>query len=420
MRPDGAVVVREGRSAPSCSRGCGRPSRSTGRGRAAVAPRGARAPARAGRTRGSGPCSRRRRRRVGRPRRARWRPRPSGRRSARGTPCGAGGRARGARRRGPRRRSAPRATRRRARRRRRRPAPPPARSAGGRGARRGRRSRPRVLPALVDEAVRRRRGVLDEAVAVRVARAGEPAERAVDRRQERVDRGARHAGPGERRDEQHEERRRVGRAVVDGAVPEEGDRRAAPAQLVEDAPRLLVRPGHVRRALQLREGLRRRERERGIGGQRHQGGDDRVAPEERHEPRRAGRDHGLRAERVVVDAQRVDVLDRPRAGEHERVVVAGHAQRASRPGRLRAARGGARDRALLRLPAHAEREPEPRARGELHVPDRDGEARGGVDPDAAAVVHVEEAADGHARGGEARSRPARGRPALARPWRCPP
>ena len=97
-----------------------------------------------------------------------------------------------------------------------------------------------VLPPLVHQSVRRGALVLDEAVAVPVAVGSHPVERAIDVGQQRFEVGQRGAPPSQLAHEHDEERRRVGRAVVDGVGAGHPGGRQTGADLVEDAPGLLL------------------------------------------------------------------------------------------------------------------------------------------------------------------------------------
>jgi hypothetical protein len=85
-------------------------------------------------------------------------------------------------------------------------------------------------------------------------------------------------------------------------------RRVAEPHLVEDAPGLLVGAGVDLLALEAGEGLEDAEGEVGVDDQRHPRGDERVAPEQRHEPRRPCGDDDPVGVVGVEDAQGPEVL----------------------------------------------------------------------------------------------------------------
>ncbi len=78
----------------------------------------------------------------------------------------------------------------------------------------------RVLPPLVAEAVVAGAQVLDVAVVVAVAEVVDPRERAIGRREQRVDIVAPVAPTLQLAEQHHEQRRRVDTAVVDAAAAE--------------------------------------------------------------------------------------------------------------------------------------------------------------------------------------------------------
>ena len=84
-------------------------------------------------------------------------------------------------------------------------------------------------------------------------------------------------------------------------------------------------------ALEARERLQRAEREVGIDEHRHPRRDQRVTTEERHEPRRAGRDDGAVGELRVEDAQPGEVARRPLEQRAELIVVGRHHRQPPRP-----------------------------------------------------------------------------------------
>ena len=170
---------------------------------------------------------------------------------------------------------------------------------------------PRVLPALVAEALARPRLVLDVAVAVTIAVLVDPGERSGDLvpspQNERVLAGEAPV----LREEDQPERRRVGGAVV-GAVRLLAQlRQLAAADLVQDLAGLLVAEVVDARALQGAEQVKRAACKPRADPERLQGRDQRVPAEERHEPREPGcREDVVLAEEVAGDAQRCEVDDR--------------------------------------------------------------------------------------------------------------
>ena len=148
---------------------------------------------------------------------------------------------------------------------------------------------PGILPALVDQAVAGLAAVLDEPVAVGVAVGLDPLQRPVGVRQQRGD-CAVLAAPALELAEQHDEqRRRVRTAVVRAAAAERERGGRAKAHLVQDLARLLLRARVEVAALPGSQRSQRAERETRIPGQQHPRGQQRVAAEQRHEPRRARR-----------------------------------------------------------------------------------------------------------------------------------
>ena len=191
-----------------------------------------------------------------------------------------------------------------------------------------------VLPALVQQAPLRSALVLDEAVAVAIAPLVDPAERGHRVRPQPVDEVA-VAGPVERLAEQDQpERRRVDAAVVGRVRQLAGSGRLAHAQLVEDLAGLRVAPLVELRRLERGEHLERLDRDLRPERERLDRGDDRVAPEQRREPRHAGRDVALALAGPVVHEQ-AQVGDAPPDGEVEQLVVGRDGGRAPRPGVVR-------------------------------------------------------------------------------------
>ena len=147
---------------------------------------------------------------------------------------------------------------------------------------------PRVLPALVGEPARVASAVVDEAVPVGVAGSGDPVDGAADGRRQALERRLVDRPPPPRLGGQADEER----GGVDGAVvAAPGRERAAaavPAQLVEDPTGLLLRGRVVLAALEVGEAGQHPSGEGAVEGQGHPRGQQRVASEERHEPRRTG------------------------------------------------------------------------------------------------------------------------------------
>ena len=99
-----------------------------------------------------------------------------------------------------------------------------------------------------------------------------------------------------------EERRRVDRAVVPAAGGE-GAAASVPAQLVQDPARLLLGRRVVLAALEVRQAGQDPSGEGAVEGQGHPGGQQRVATEQRHEPRCPGGHDGAVRVLTVDDAQ---------------------------------------------------------------------------------------------------------------------
>ena len=118
------------------------------------------------------------------------------------------------------------------------------------------------------------------------------------------------------RGEHDEQRRGVDRAVVAPALGERV-RAALPPEFVEDLAGSSSDSGRVVVPCRLASTVEHAHRQVRYERERHPGGQDRVAPEQRHEPRRAGRDHDVGGVRGVEDAQRGEVGEGPveRAGQ---------------------------------------------------------------------------------------------------------
>ena len=122
---------------------------------------------------------------------------------------------------------------------------------------------------------------------------------------------------------QHDEqRRRVDGAVVDATAAERERRGLAEAHLVQDAARLLLAcAGRPRVPWKRASVCKRAEREVGVDEHRHPRREQRVAAEQRHEPRRTRGDDRPVGELGIEDAQPGEVLRRPleqRAGTGRR------------------------------------------------------------------------------------------------------
>ena len=124
--------------------------------------------------------------------------------------------------------------------------------------------------------------------------------------------------------EEHDEQRRgVRRAVVGGAAAEGQAGRGAAADLVQDPSGLLLGERVDRPALVPGQGAQRPEREVAVDRQRHQRGQQRVAAEQRHEPRRAGGDRRGGRVLLVEDPERAQVLLAAPQGRLQSVVRGG-------------------------------------------------------------------------------------------------
>ena len=148
---------------------------------------------------------------------------------------------------------------------------------------------PRVLPALVGQPACGRPPVADVPVAGGRS-PSDPRHGPVDVVDERSQQVVRQAPAAQLADEDHEQRRRVDRSEVRLPVAERRVARVDEAHLVEDPPRLLLGQWVVLIALEVGQRPCHAVGEDRVDGQRHQAGDDRVPPEEGHEPRRTGGD----------------------------------------------------------------------------------------------------------------------------------
>ena len=79
---------------------------------------------------------------------------------------------------------------------------------------------------------------------------------------------------------------------------------------MEDLPGLFLRPRVVDGSLQLRERVQHPDGQRGVEGQGHPGGQQGVAPEQRHEPRRSSGDHDAVGVGAIDDAQPGEISER--------------------------------------------------------------------------------------------------------------
>ena len=183
---------------------------------------------------------------------------------------------------------------------------------------------PGVLPALVDQAPVGGPLVLDVAVAVLVAVGGDPLQRPVGRREQGVDVAPPAPPPLQLAQHHDEQRGGVGAAVVDRPAAERDAGRLAEAHLVEDPARLLLGERVDGPPLEPGQGLERAQRQVGVDHHRHPRREQRVSPEQRHEPRRPGRHHRPVGVVGVEDPERGEVFRRTGQQGPERVVVAGH------------------------------------------------------------------------------------------------
>ncbi len=167
---------------------------------------------------------------------------------------------------------------------------------------------PRVLPPLVGQAVISLALVFDVAVAVEVAVFDEPVDRRFGVGGERVDDLGGEAPAPKFAEHDDEQRRGVGGAVVDRAAAERQGRRLAEAHLVQDASRFFLGAGVDLGALETRQRLQHAEGEVGFDHHRHPRREQRVATEQRHEPRRTGSDDGALGVLGVEHAQRAEVF----------------------------------------------------------------------------------------------------------------
>jgi hypothetical protein len=164
-----------------------------------------------------------------------------------------------------------------------------------------------VLPALILESALGSHLVLDEAVAVPVAVAIDPLQRA-EGGPSQLRHELRVAGPAPELREQYEPQRcRVDRAVVD-RKPRVCS--AAPADLVEDLPGLGVEAGVVGSRLEGRERAQRIPRQLGSDQEGLVARDQGIAAEERHEPGRSGGDEVPRRALEAAEAERAEIGDR--------------------------------------------------------------------------------------------------------------
>ena len=189
-----------------------------------------------------------------------------------------------------------------------------------------------VLPALVDQPGVALAAVLDEAVAVAIARLVHPAQRRQDVRPQPAH-GLDVVGAFEIGARQHDEQRRgIDAAVVVAERHLAQQRHLALAHLVQDLAGLGV--GRLVGGLGLvaRQVAQHAAGDGGIEPQRLHGGDQRVAAEHRAEPRNAG--IGIGTVRRVGD-QHVEVGDRPAYGLVERRAGAGDRRGACRRGAQR-------------------------------------------------------------------------------------
>jgi hypothetical protein len=167
----------------------------------------------------------------------------------------------------------------------------------------------RVLPALVDQAGRGLARVFDEPVAVGVAVPLHPLQSAVGVRQQVPGEVAAAAPPPQLTQQHDEQRGGVGGPVVGAAAAQgQGGGRAEP-DLVQDPTRFFFGGRIDGVALAVGQGLQRARGQAVVPGQQHPGGEQRVAPEQGHEPGSPGGHHGPVRVSGVEDAQRPDVLD---------------------------------------------------------------------------------------------------------------
>ena len=160
--------------------------------------------------------------------------------------------------------------------------------------------------------------VLDEPVAVGVPVALDPVQGAVGVRQQPPGRRVM-AAPAAQFAEHHDEQGGgVGGSVVGAAAAEgEGGGRAE-ADFVQDLAGLLLRRRVGEASLAAGQRLQGPEREAVVPREQHPRGQQRVPPEQGHEPGRARGNHGPAGVLRVEDAQRPDVFDA--AAQHRRQV----------------------------------------------------------------------------------------------------
>ncbi len=223
----------------------------------------------------------------------------------------------------------------------------------------------RVLPPLVLQAVLGGALVLEEAVAVAIGGALDPPHRGDEVPLHRAQEGEIAGATVVLGEQQDEERRGVDAAEI-GEARGEAPRadQALGAQLVQDLPGLLLGLRIILLALPARERSQDAAREIRQERARLQRGEERVAPEERHEPGDARGEVEVVARALEPrDAQRVEILDRPLEGLIERGIAG-----AELGVRRRARRGGRDPRAL----AHSIRSHTAAVarRGEVAVGDR--------------------------------------------------
>src|SRR5579883_109620 len=176
-----------------------------------------------------------------------------------------------------------------------------------------------VLPALIGRLPFRAIVVVDVAVAVLVAVAAHPAERALDRRLELLEKAC-IAGPLRvMRQRNEEEDRRIDRAVAGALRHKTEPRQFADAQLVQDLAGLLLLLLRMTRALPFREEAKRMRSQLGPIGKALQRRHEAVAAEQGDEP---GDPSGDEAALLALDRQKLNVGQRPVKGCVETRIVA--------------------------------------------------------------------------------------------------